>query len=191
MMMKILLQCVTHGCFQKVSQKFQKVSFFKILCPPGRNAARGNACKIPKVSFFKILCPPGRNVARGNACKIPKVPFFKNFCPPGRNAARGNACKIHGQYMDDPSIGVNLGLIWNRFGIDLGSIWDRFGIDLGSIWGRSGVDLGSIWGRSGVDLGSIWDQFEGISDQRSGKNENIGEILNLRKFENYFSWNRG
>ena len=56
--------------------------------PPGRNVARGNACKIPKVSFFKILCPPGRNVARGNACEIPKVPFVKICCPPGGNVAR-------------------------------------------------------------------------------------------------------
>ena len=116
-----------------------------LICAHFSRVRRGNACETPKVLFFKILCPPGRNVARGNACKIPKVPFFKNFCPPGRNAARGNACKIHGQYMDNPSIGVNLGLIWNWFGIDLGSIWDRFGVDLGSIWGRFG-------GRFGVDL---------------------------------------
>ena len=84
----------------------------------------------------------------------------------------------------NPSIGVNLESIWGRSGVDLGFIWGRFGVDLGSIWGRSGVNVESIWGRSGVDLGLIWDQFEGIFDQRSKKNEKIGEIQNLRKFEN-------
>ena len=62
----------------------KKVPFFKILCPPGRNAARGNAWKIPKVPFFKNFCPPGRNVARGNASEIPKVPYFQKLLPPGK-----------------------------------------------------------------------------------------------------------